>query len=1214
MKGKLLIYFSLVVIFLVGGLFTSYLAFKRNSDQALVEDIAVSVGKELQKVNRDLEELSLHPENADPESKFAYPVFIYQGPRLVFWSDNSFVPPAHYVFENFDITLFTTGSESYLVKRKALSDGTILLGAIRLLRKYPITNDYFKTEFNPRILPFPEIQIREPNDAGGFPVCLGEKCLFRVVFLERKVADDDPVRIASFVLIGLAILFLILLLYALLSRVARKNGELGFLFLFVTLAGLRITMIMSGFPSDFMPSPLFDHQVFAVSALNASLGDLFLNLLIVLALAFFVFRNYFRFRLHRLKSHSLGPWAMGIFFGLVILFSGLFPVVVIQTLYNNSSIVLDISQSLRFDLLRLVALVCVLISALCAFLFLHVFTRMLIAIGSGTRVFICMVTAVLIFTVVNSLTGQQFVPTLITISLYVLVLYFTSLYKNLKRLNFGTFGYLFIAILFLSINAAFTIQFFTQKEKTESHFRFASNFLIDRDIFAEYLLNEAAQKISADAFIESRIASPFLGKDAIRQKIRQVYLASYFNKYDITIHIFNSVGDPVDAGTVPLSEFLTRYNADAYRTQFDGIRFIDNPASDVAQKYLVIIPLTRGGVTGSHIIIELALKKIIPENVYPELLVDYSYQQFYRTQDLSYAVYSNGKPVLTSGEFNYERLFPARLFEARDLYLSGISWSGFFHIAVEDKSGRTAIVSSRLTPFTHRFVNFSFLLTLGLLIVLVMVFVQGVYDYFEGGRLFFSARIQLYLNLAFFIPLIIVSVSTLGLTSRSSQQQVNDEYLSKSRVFGRQMTDFLDEDASSNIDDVQSLGNRLGNLAKLSNLDANIYDLSGRLMVSSQPLIFERNLLSPVINPVAFHRVRNGEILFVESEQVGNLEYFVSYAVLKSPKSGKLLGILGIPFFQSAYLLEKVQSVILINILNIFALIFIILLILSYVVAERLTFPLRFITQSLRKTSLTKVNTPLTWPSDDEIGLMVREYNAMLFKLSESKSELEQTQREKAWREIAQQVAHEIKNPLTPMKLTLQQLERSLQSGNGSDEKVRKAVAILLTQVDTLNEIASSFSGFVRMPELSMQPLEIVAVLKRVVDLHSPTGEIRFRPSLKEVWISGDLQLLSRTFSNVILNALQAGKPGHPISVEVFVEVVNSYCRITFRDNGRGIPPEIADRVFLPNFSTKKSGSGLGLAIARQGIEQMKGRIWFESTPGEGATFFIELPVLSKPS
>ncbi len=240
--------------------------------------------------------------------------------------------------------------------------------------------------------------------------------------------------------------------------------------------------------------------------------------------------------------------------------------------------------------------------------------------------------------------------------------------------------------------------------------------------------------------------------------------------------------------------------------------------------------------------------------------------------------------------------------------------------------------------------------------------------------------------------------------------------------------------------------------------------------------------------------------------------------------------------------------------------------------------------------------------------MMVKEYNQMLYKLSESKAELEQTQRERAWREMAQQVDHEIKNPLTPMKLTLQQLERSLNNDADSKEKTLKALDSLLTQVEILNDIASSFSTFARMPEPDIKRIELIGLLKRAIDLHHHTGDIQFRYKGKEMFVMGDDQLLGRIFSNIILNAFQAARPGVAMLVEISVEAENDFCRITFRDNGKGIDEKVAERVFIPHFSTKRSGSGLGLAIAKQGIEHMRGKIWFESEAGEGTTFYIELP------
>jgi signal transduction histidine kinase len=1207
LKIRFAIYTGIFILFLIAGLFTAWLSFRQQSSDFIANEIGNRLKRELIKSEKDLQLLEAFPDTLPTPGLFSYPIFRFQRAQLVYWSDNAFVPSVRQLLDTFDIGLYTSGSEAYLLKKKVLSGGRILVSTIPLLRRYPINNDYLAPEYNKQILPSPNVGILEPGATLGVEVCVEGQCFFRVSLLPEQASSNTLLRTCSLILLTGAAIFFLLCTYLLLQFIRERSAEAGFFWLVLVFLGIRLLMTQLGFPVNFVQSPLFDPQAFASSSLNSSLGDLLINLLAVLALCFYVFRNYFRFAFLSRIGRPVYDWLIATFSALAILFATLFPVVVVQTLYNNSTIVLDISQSLRFDALRVIAIFAVVVSGVCAFLFSHAFVRILIRVEDRTRVVVSCIVAVILFIIINEINSQQYIPSLVISSLYFITIYVLSLYKSLKRLTFETFGYLFVAIFFLSINVAFAVQYFTDREKIENQFRFASNFLIDRDIFGEYLLHETSQKIARDAFIQMRIASPFLGKDAIRQKVRQVFLPSYFNKYDVDIFIFNSQGEPLDNNSSNLSTFINAYDNDSYRTAYEGIYFISNEELDVTQKYLIFIPIKRLPVTSGYVIIQLSLKKVIPENVYPELLVDFRIQQFYRTQDLNYAVFANKKMIFSSGEFNYEKFFHPKLLGNPDLHTTGMAFADFDHIAVEDQSGKVGVVSTKQIPFIHKLSNFSFFLVLGLFLILVMIFIQGIYRYFRGGRLFFSARIQLYLNLAFFIPLIIVSISTLSLTSRSSQQQLNEEYLNKSKVFGQQLVNYLEDEQQ--IGKSEALTNRLNDLAKLSDLDANIYYAYGRLMITSQPLIYESNLISEYMNARAFGRVKNGDNMFIESERVGALHYFVSYAVLKSPETGSLIGILGIPFFQSAYLLEKVQSVILINILNIFAFIFILLLLLSYVVADRLTFPLKFITQSLRKTSLTQSNTPLTWAAEDEIGLMVREYNSMLFKLSESKNELEQTQREKAWREIAQQVAHEIKNPLTPMKLTLQQLERGVESGSNTDEKTSKAIKVLLGQVDTLNDIASSFSGFVKMPEPVIIKLDIVSEVKRTIDLHSPTGEINFRTSLKEGWVMGDQQLLSRTFSNVILNALQAGKPGQNVRVNITIEARFGKCLIAFSDNGKGIENNIADRVFVPHFSTKKSGSGLGLAIAKQAIEQMHGRIWFDTELGKGTSFFIELPL-----
>jgi two-component system nitrogen regulation sensor histidine kinase NtrY len=480
-------------------------------------------------------------------------------------------------------------------------------------------------------------------------------------------------------------------------------------------------------------------------------------------------------------------------------------------------------------------------------------------------------------------------------------------------------------------------------------------------------------------------------------------------------------------------------------------------------------------------------------------------------------------------------------------------------------------------------------------------------DFIRHERLTMAARIQLVLNLSFFIPLIAVSVITLGLTARSTQEQLNAEYLAKSRNFTSSIIAALSETpVNKGISAEQSFIE----LASTMSLDANIFTAGGKLEMTTQSLIFDNSLMAPYVNPAALARIHKDERFFIINEQVGKLSFFVVYSALHSPIDGRLVGIAAIPFFRSAHLLEKMQIAVLANILSIFTAIFMVLLLVSYRVSIWLTFPLRMIARKLGRTSLTNSNQPLEWQSDDEIGLMVKEYNQMLSTLSENKKELERTQRERAWREIAQQVAHEIKNPLTPMKLALQKLERLSDDDPDKFEKIQKAVASVLSQVDTLDGVASSFSAFAKMPEPVMRKVEMTGLLRRTITLHSQAAPIDFSCDAETVYVMADEQLLGRIFSNIVLNSIQAQRENVPVHVGVSVELTDSRCRVSVTDNGAGIEESFRDKVFLPHFSTKKSGSGLGLAIARQGIEQMGGTIWFETTPGSGTTFFFELPLI----
>ncbi|MEJ0056048.1 MAG: HAMP domain-containing sensor histidine kinase [Bacteroidota bacterium] len=294
--------------------------------------------------------------------------------------------------------------------------------------------------------------------------------------------------------------------------------------------------------------------------------------------------------------------------------------------------------------------------------------------------------------------------------------------------------------------------------------------------------------------------------------------------------------------------------------------------------------------------------------------------------------------------------------------------------------------------------------------------------------------------------------------------------------------------------------------------------------------------------------------------------------------------------------------------------VFILFSLLSFWAASSLTFPIRFITKTLGQTTLTGQNKPLQWNSSDEIGTLVKEYNRMVENLEESKRAIAQSEKESAWREMAKQVAHEIKNPLTPMKLTLQQMEQMLKTGDIPVDKSRKSVDVLLKQVEILNEIAASFSTFANMPAPSSRRTELNELLQGAVNLFAAetNGSIVYSAEGEPV-VLVDPTSFSRAISNIIINALQARKESQSrVGIVVASTVRENSVLITIRDNGRGMTPEIQEKIFQPQFTTKQTGSGLGLAMTRQIIGQANGKIWFESKVEVGSTFFIELPLETK--
>ncbi len=1137
-----------------------------------------------------------------PTSNFHF--LVVQRNEIITWNDSHFIPTLQTLTDEFDLKFLKLNNEEFVIKKWKIDTERFLIGVFPLHVQYKIVNKYLAPYWNRGIFKIKNVSLVEPNDIQGLPIFSNQNVIFRVVPLSSPRLQGNLWSGVNLVFFSLAIVSLAVLLINMLKWFERKYPLTGFLLLLCTLVAFRTTMIFYDFPGRFIDSLLFDPKNFASSYLNPSLGDLLLNTISVFLLCLYLVRNYFHFNIFQYcLKNTVASKFLAVLCVSCVLFGMLFPFVVTQTIYNNSNITLSISQTVHFDWLRITALATVLLAWLSAFLFMHVFIRLLMQSRSFILLVISITLGSAVFIGINRLSGQPYFWSFFSAVVYLVSCIVFSLYRSLQKFRYTTFAYFFVAVVCLALNGMWAIRYFEQERMVENQIGFASNFLGERDYFGEYLLNEARDRISSDALIRSRMTNPFMRKESIEQKIREMSLSGYFNQYNINVSLYNATGGPLDGvDTTSFSTLINQFNNASFATEYEGVYFVSTPRGEFSRKYVVLIPIQKSEATVGYVFISLLLKRVIPENVYPELLVDSRFQKGYRTEGLSYAIAVNERVQYSTGDYNYDSFAFSSLNDPR-LYSEGLVIGKHLHIAMEDGNGSVAIISSPVPPRIYWLADFSFLVILGITVILLSLLFQSLFNFSVSRNMYFAAKLQLALNLAFFIPLIAVSIITLNVTTHSSQEELNLEFLSKVNRFGNA----LDIAMTQLKNDPAELENKFSKLAVLANLDANLFYPTGKLITTTQPLIFEKRLLSPYINPAAFKRIRNGEKAFVATENVGKLKFYIAYAALFSQDTGEQTGILAIPFFQSAASIDRMQIAIFSNILSIFTLVFLALLVVSFFVTRWLTAPLKVIAETIGSISLTRVNKPLKWKSEDEIGLLVHEYNQMLLKLQDSKSELERNQRERAWREIAQQVAHEIKNPLTPMKLTLQQLERSLENEGQQDDRLYKVVQVLLSQVNSLDGIASSFSSFAKMPEPVMSRVELVKLLIETTELHSHSGTVLFESKIERATVLADEQLLKRVFSNLVLNGLQAARTGACPEIYVRLKMDENRYQISISDNGKGIDPELVDKIFLPHFTTKQSGSGLGLAISKQGIEQMNGAIRFE-TSRMGTIFIVELP------
>lgn len=1152
----------------------------------------------------------------------AYPyiqTLVYKNGALAYWNGNAISPPFLVVRFGGGIRYYEENGSRYILHTKIYitpNANYVVVQLFRLYSRYPISNRYVTSGPNQDIFGKAAFFVGTNNAEGYRPILADGKVIFYASPRPGAYQYLSSLELLTlFGVVWLTCVGLVVLLqysYRLLKRSKLSYKLLAFPLLLIVL---RVLALLFEFPSGYINLLFFDARLFASSHLSPTLGDFTINLLCALVLLWY---SVYVLKVASLRTMYLRNMRYaGIM--VTLCFAALACIWIYELLYSsvsNSSINQDVSQSVRFSSIQLFSKLLFLPVAVVWYGCMQVAAYGLAICKPGNReLMICsvLVCALVVPSLYMFADWRWALLSGIGIILLLLIWRF-RLFAEQSIVSFRSYIYFFMLGVSLSfIGGAATARAALNHELYDKK-RFAEQLLSENDIITEFYLFDARNSIRNDAFIVNKFLYPRIRKDLIEGKIKRAHLPSHFSKYDLHLSIFDPAGMPLEGNEIKENyfQFVQWLRKKDNYTSFEDVFYLNHFESDKVKRYFTCFPIQIRDVLLGHVILELRVGAYNASNLYPELLMDERFSVGYRKSKFSYAVFRNRVFEKQSGDFDLDAKESARLLNDSTLTEQGVLYRQKHYYAAIGDDDLQLLLTSDFNPAFSFMANVSFYAFLWIVALFLILVISSAWYYSQGVPFNFTTRIQLYLNLYFLLPTLFLSIFTVFTLAREYKQDLVNGFRERAEVisadFAESVQDYLEGRIS-----VLTLERQLQKIAGYNKCDVNLYNTSGKLLLSTEPLLLKYGLQSTLIHPKAyFSIIGTGSSYVVTNEKAARLNYYAVYLPLQSRVNKSVLGIVSIPFFESGDAYDKELTTAVNSLMILYTLVFLVLVSASFFVTGNLLQPIRLIGGILRRTSLEGKNLPLQWPVQDEIGKLVQEYNRMIGNLEESKQQLAKTEKESAWREMAQQVAHEIKNPLTPMKLKLQMLERGLQHTEGeASAKSKDTIRVLLEQVDTLDTIATSFYQFAKMPRPKSEIVEVRSVIKNTVELyniHESHNVILHIPE-KECLIMGDAKLMSQIVANLIINARQSVPANRVplISVTLNIEE-NGSAHILVADNGVGIPASIRDKVFQPNFSTKFSGSGIGLALAKQGVEAAGGTIWFETQEGKGTTFHIQMP------
>ncbi|WP_299353071.1 ATP-binding protein [Mucilaginibacter sp.] len=1152
-------------------------------------------------------------------------VLTFNNNNLEFWSGIKFIPQNAASIRDSISFLHVVNGYYEAIKKTEGNFSVIFLIPVKV--NYAVQNQYLQNSFAKDLLKDNNIDIADFTDKNTYAIhSTSNTYLFSV----KVKYNEINYRFFYFELVIWLLAFIVVctLVQNICTYLANKGyWFLSFFILVFFIIALRFINLYYNWPNFTYKLDLFNPDFYSGGKLYPTLGDLCINILMISWFSAFLHRQRFKFLKYRPGNFTSHLILIGCIIVLIVTSTALLNI--FHDLVINSKISFDVNNVLNLSVYSLCGLLMLCFSFFIFYLlgevFLTVCSKLTIPVKNQLIIF-CL--GIILTTIGLFFHYKEFTSFYILWALIVLIRARAYYYGNGRITSLAFAGVVFIC----SIISSLSLNHFESIKEKEIRKGLVRKLENPNDVTAEYLFKKIEKHIIIDPFIVKYFNDTVHNSDYLKNRFQKLYFDGYLSKYEFKIHEFSEAGQSLSADkNYSIDDFKDMVLYSSFKV---SNYFYRQNLSFGYQNYFAILPVVQNEKTLGSIVVELKSKALQTSNYFPELLIDRQIENNDDFKDYSYAFYSDRKLLSQSGSFVYNLLakptkHPVKTFIFKDTSNVKQPWydpfTTYSHLIYKPNERNLIVVSKEKNKVFFIITSVTFFFVILLMFSLIVIVMSWAWlrikiltitnNKIKWGfkvtfdKILYKTRIQFSMVFTVVITLILVGIITYMSISTQYQTQQDNMIRDKiARITAAFENGFFDKYMTKINEESQIAFDAL---ASSYSSDLVLFDSLGVLRITTQPRIYEYGLIANHMNAKAFinlHKQFKSE--YIDDEVIGGLSYKTVYAPLRNVK-GETVAFLQLPYFSNeADYKERIGS--LLNIMiNIYALIFIAIGLFAVIIARQITNPLSFIQQSLSKTIYGKKNEPIQWDRDDEIGALVKEYNTMIAALEVSAARLAQSERESAWREMAKQVAHEIKNPLTPLKLGLQLLEKSWREKDPKfDQKFERFSKSFVEQIESLSQIASEFSAFAKMPDTRMERFNVFDVISQAVTIFKQMDNFKFiyRAPETPFFVNADRDQLLRCFNNLFKNAIEATPPERFGLLEINHEITDRNILLTVKDNGNGIPQNMSEKIFEPNFTTKSSGTGLGLAFVKNSIENAGGKVWFETEQGKGTTFFLSLP------